>query len=118
MDTLTAYLWFYFDQMLGFWYQLDHATRYNIWLSLGAAGLLTYLYVCYRLIRWILGHQRFRGTWYTPHQMQQLVNILDEDQASGRRVMQHDEIRLLRQWKYGTGSGLGFDRADGFDLKS
>lgn len=103
---------------IDYWKSLGPLGPYYLWLFSGAAGFLLWLVISYRIMRKLMGHRRFRGTWYNAHQFQQLVNILNEDQESGRRVMQHDEIELLRQWKYGIKGGIGFDKASGYDMKS
>lgn len=103
--------------LIDYWRSLGPAALYYLWLSSGLVGFLLLLFISHRVMRKLLGHRKFRGTWYNEMQFQELINILDEDQASGRRVMQHDEIVVLRQWKYGMQKGIGFDKSDGYYMK-
>lgn len=91
---------------LAWWQSLGADGPYYLWLGLGIAGLLAWLFISHRVIRRLLGHRKFRGTWYNEQQFEVLLKVLQEDQQSGRRVMRHDELRLLRQWQFG-GSGEG-----------
>lgn len=99
------------DVVLRSWNQLDYQVRFNIWLWTGIALLSVILVIWYFWMRKLLGHRKFRGTWFNAREFQELINILKEDQDSGRRVMQYDEIQLLREWTLGTRKGLGLDRA-------
>jgi hypothetical protein len=114
---LPAILLPYLEPVLNWWRSLGPAGPYYVWIASGVLGFTFLVAVWYRFFRKLLGHRKFRGTWYNPYQFQELVNILNEDQESGRRVMQHDEIALLRSWKYGMKGGIGFDKANGYDLK-
>lgn len=108
MQTLTLALQEY-------WRLLGPAAPYYLWLASGGVGLMLWLWASHALMRKLLGHRKFRGTWFDRDQLQDLVNILHEDQASGRRVMRRDEILLLREWTQGKGyRGLGFDRKNGY----
>jgi hypothetical protein len=101
----------YIPDVRGWLLSLDPNTFRTLWIAIGVIGLSIWIYAAYRLARFALFHRRFRGTWYTPEQYQALVNILSEDQNSGRRVMQHDEINLLREWQLGKHyKGLGNDK--------
>lgn len=97
------------------WHALDFSYRYYAWLAAGVALLLLWLYASHRLMRRILGHRKWRDSWYTESEYQELINILYEDQRSGSRVMQHDEIEALRDWMYGSSfRSLGLDKRDGY----
>ena len=75
--------------------------------------LIAFAWLVYRIARRLLGHRRFRGTWYDEKQFQELLKMIDEDCARGHRVMKHDEMKLLRQWRLG-GSGEGLaDKVSG-----
>ncbi|MDO9243886.1 MAG: hypothetical protein Q7U32_08780 [Rhodocyclaceae bacterium] len=94
------------------WLQsLEPETFRRVWLTVGAIGLSIWLFAAYRFVRFALRHRKWRGTWFNPKQYQELVNMLSEDQSSGRRVMQYDEIQLLREWQLGNHyKGLGNDK--------
>jgi len=89
----------------GLWY---------LWFGAGVLGAVCFLVFAYWLIRRLLGHRKWRGTWYSASQFAELVQILWEDQCRGHRVMRHDEIKLLRKWQTGSVKGLGFDRIAGY----
>lgn len=94
---------------------LDADTFYKVWIAFGLLGFGLWFIAAYRFARYALRHQKWRGTWFNPVQFQELVNILAEDQASGRRVMQHDEIKLLREWQLGKQfKGVGNDKTNVF----
>lgn len=109
MNFDLSFLTVYLDVARAAWDLLDYATRRNVWMVSGLVGALLVFVVWYRWFRCLLGYRKFRGTWYNSHEMQQLVNILSEDQDKGNRVLQHDEVQLLRQWRTGDHRGLGFD---------
>jgi len=88
---------------------LGAESLYYIWMAAGAMGLVAWALFAHRAIRRIAGHRKFRGTWYSPAAWEGLLNILDEDQRSGNRVMRFDEIKLLREWRQGSEQGIGFD---------
>ncbi len=87
--------------------------RYYAWLTLGLLALLFWVWLAHRVMRKLLGHRQFRGTWYNEEQFQHLLKLLDEDCAKGLRVMRHDELKLLRQWSLGTTRGIS-DGAKGY----
>lgn len=96
-------------------HELTQSYAFEIWLGVGVVGLIAWGYFSHLLIRKLLGHRKWRGTWYTEFELQELVNILWEDQASGHRVMRRDEIELLREWTQGKDyKGLGLDTRDGY----
>lgn len=96
------------------WYQAGGDGPYLLWLSSGLFYMLILLIVGCRLVRRILGHHKFRGTWYNEKQLQELLMMIYIDQQKGNRVMRHDESDLLRRWELGStkviskGSGLEF----------
>lgn len=75
---------------------------YNLWLAGGAVLFLALAWVSYRIMRKALGHVQFRGTWYDAFQAEVLVKSIDEDCQKGNRVMRHDEMSLLRRWRFGN----------------
>ena len=74
---------------------------YNVWLASGVLLLLFLLWFSHRIMRKAFGHTRFRGTWYNEQQIEALVKMIDEDCKRGHRVMRHDEMSLLRRWRFG-----------------
>jgi hypothetical protein len=85
---------------------------FYLWAAAGVAIAYATAYAFYRLWRWSRGDRKFRGTWYREKQWVELLVMLAEDQNSGRRVMQRDEIALLRKL-YGAKSA-GFDLGSGY----
>ncbi len=90
------------DTALRAWHGLDYELRYGIWLCLGLLILAALLAASYYLLRRMAGHRKFRGTWYSDSQFQQLLHMLREDHRNGHRVMRHDELKLLRREMLGT----------------
>lgn len=88
--------------------------QWNLWAAGGVLLLLLWGWWAHRMVRRALGYRRFRGTWYTQEQWEVLIKMIDEDNASGHRVMQHDEIEILREWRTGSKAGVGFDRSSGY----
>ena len=74
-----------------------------IWLAGGILLLLAWLWLAHRVIRRLLGHHRYRGTWYSAEQYRKLMQALWDDQQTGRRVLSHTELHALRTYLYGTG---------------
>ncbi len=85
-----------------------------LWFGSGVLGAIFFVAFAYWLIHRLLGHRKWRGTWYSERQFAELVQILWEDQCRGHRVMRHDEIKLLRKWQTGSAQGVGFDRIAGY----
>lgn len=104
------YLQTFFQLAQTYWLELDHQIKVYVWYASGGFMLLTILGIWYPFFRRGLGHTKFRGTWYTETQFEQLLLMLKEDQESGRRVMRRDEIDLLRSVNLGEYGGLGFDQ--------
>lgn len=104
----------YLDPILAFtintWLSLGPEIRHQIWLAWGAMTLIIILALWYPFFRKLLGHKKFRGTWYNEEQYEALLKILKEDQDSGNRVMRYDEIALLRKETAGV-KGVGLDRS-------
>ena len=75
---------------------------YTLWVAGGGALFLLWGWWAYGLLRRAAGHVKFRGTWYDHEQFETLIKMIDEDSTRGNRVMQHDEMALLRKWRFGT----------------
>lgn len=99
---------------IAWWNSLGPDGPYYVWLASGAAGLIALVTTWYYVMRKVLGYRKFRGTWYNGQEFEGLLVILDRDQQAGNRVMRHDEIALLRQWKMGSYKGLGFDKRNSY----
>lgn len=92
---------------LDVWHALGGSGQYYVWLLSGCLGLLLWGIVAYRVIRKLLGHRKYLGTWYSPSQYQVLMQLLHEKQLAGSHVMAHAELKALRAWKFGgTGEGI------------
>lgn len=96
------------------WYAAGGEGPHKLWFYGGMAILLAILLFAYYLIRKLLGHRKFRGTWYNEQQWQALLKMTCEDQERGNRVLHRDEIKLLRKWELGRTKGFGRD--SGWDL--
>lgn len=99
--------------VLAWWKSLGPDGLYYVWLVGGVLFFVAWAWWSHRFIRKLLGHSRFRGSWYNAEQMEVLVKMIDEDNAKGLRVMKHDEMRLLRTWRFGR-EGIGMDRGAGY----
>lgn len=88
------------------WHALGGAGQYYVWLVSGCIGLLAWAVITYYVIRKLLGHRKYLGTWYSQTQYQALMQLLHEKQLAGSQVMAHAELKALRAWKFG-GSGEG-----------
>jgi len=86
--------------ILSWWSSLQDSTRYDLWFALGICWLLFSSWLAYRFYRWSAGHRRHRGTWYTPFQYAELMQILEERQLV--QVLKHEDFVALRAWKYGA----------------
>ncbi len=91
---------------------LSPSDRYYLWAGSGAMILLLCLWVSYRVMRKAFGHRKFRGTWLDEQQFEALITMIDEDSKRGSRVMKHDEMQLLRKWRFGSAKSIS-DRAKG-----
>jgi len=103
----------YIAQLLEWWHSGGDGPYYA-WIVLGVALLLFLAWMWHRLIRKILGHRKFRGTWYNTDQLEVLVKMIDEDNAKGNRVMKHDEMALLRLWRFGSSKTGLSDHVSGY----
>lgn len=104
----------YQQQALAWWSSLGPDGPYYVWLVGGVFAAVLWLWFCHRMIRSILGHRKFRGTWYNADQLEVLVKMIDEDNAKGNRVMKHDEMALLRLWRFGSSKAGVSDYAKGY----
>lgn len=86
---------------------LSSEDLYNLWLVAGAVLFAVLAWVSYRIMRKALGHQQFRGTWHNENEIEVLVKMIDEDCQRGNRVMRHDEMSLLRKWRFGSNKAIG-----------
>lgn len=87
---------------LASWLQsLTYEDLHRAWMASGVVLLVGVVWLSYRIMRNALGHTLFRGTWYNAEQLAALVKMIDEDSARGNRVMRHDEMALLRRWRFG-----------------
>jgi hypothetical protein len=91
------------------WYAAGGDGPYQLWLYSGLAALCLCLICAYYLMRRLLGHRKFRGTWYNEQQWQELIKMTFEDQQKGSRVLRYDEVKLLRKWELGHSKGFGRD---------
>jgi hypothetical protein len=107
MEYLNALInnFYYFQN----WYHAGGEGPQALWLYGGAACFLIFLMAAYRVGRKLLGHHKYRRTWYNEREFQTLLKITEEDQRSGHRVLSADEIRLLRVWQTGKAKGFGND---------
>ena len=85
------------DQIASFWHQLPYDQRYSIWLCAGLLSLSFLLFFNYRLIRYALGHRRFRGEWYNEADYQLLIERVIERQKYTSRVLDPDELEIIRK---------------------
>jgi hypothetical protein len=71
---------------------------YWIWLACGIVGIAAYLWISYRVIRWLLGHRRFRSSWYNAADYRRLLQDIREDQRRGV-PLRDDELQVIRSWR-------------------
>lgn len=99
------------QQLKAFALQLFHSMTYdewyNLWLAGGVVMLVGLAWLANRIMRKALGHTQFRGTWYDERQFAELIQMIDEDCNRGNRVMRHDEMLLLRRWRFGDSKTYG-----------
>jgi hypothetical protein len=88
------------------WQSLTPDDFYNAWVASGVVWFLFLFWVCHRIMRKALGHVLYRGTWYNAEQFETLVKMIDEDCERGNRVMKHDEMQVLRRWRFGSSKGI------------
>lgn len=81
--------------------EISPETAYNVWLGSGVLLAVLWAWWGYNTMRKACGHIRFRGTWYNAEQAEELLQMIDEDCKRGARVMRHDEMALLRRWRFG-----------------
>lgn len=86
---------------------LTYDDLYLLWAGSGVVLFLGLLWMSNRIMRKALGHVQFRGTWYNDVQFEELIRMIDEDCKSGHRVMRHDEMALLRRWRFGEDKVYG-----------
>lgn len=90
-------------QLIGSWWQsFGLKAQHDLWLTAGWVMLVIWVWLCYRLLRRLAGHRKFGGRWYNETEYRRLIEVLAEDQKAGQRVMSHEELRALREYKYGN----------------
>lgn len=100
-------------KVLGWWQGLTPDDFYNVWVGSGVVLFLFLGWLSHRIMRKAFGHVLFRGSWYNAEQFETLIKMLDEDVKRGNRVMQHDEMQVLRKWRFGSAKGIS-DGAKGY----
>ena len=95
-----------FSLASAWWDSLSGDQLYVLWLVGGVVWFGFSVWLAHVVIRGALGHVRFRGTWYDARQFQTLLLSIQEDVHRGNRVMRHDEMALLRRWRFGSARGL------------
>jgi hypothetical protein len=83
-----------------YWYSLPYEIQHNLWLGLGTAFFLVSGFCFYRLMRYALGHRRFRGVWYNRARYHQLLIDIHRHQQETARVLAHDELEAIRKAMY------------------
>lgn len=84
-----------------FWQSLGSDMQTILWLAIGVLGLMTWAWAAHRVLRHLAGHHRFQGRWFNDADYRRLMQVLQEDQERGHRVMSSTELHALRQFKYG-----------------
>lgn len=102
------------DQILAWYQSITPDQWYYAWVISGFVMAVAWLWWAHGVIRRSLGHVNFRGTWYNAEQAEELVKQLDEDVQRGNRVMRHDEMSLLRRWRFGTDKTIRHTRGSYF----
>jgi hypothetical protein len=97
------------------WQSLGDDWRFLVWLAAGIVGVVLWTWVAYVILRRLAGHRKFGRRWYGKAEYAQLMHVLWEDQQAGVRVMSRDELKALRDYRYGgdlkpilTGRGGGY----------
>jgi hypothetical protein len=100
---------------LAAWQSLDGEVRLIVWLALGVVGIAVWAGFAYVILRRLAGHRKFRSRWYRQAEYARLMQVLWEDQQAGLRVMSRQELKALREFRYGdslkpilTGRGGGY----------
>jgi hypothetical protein len=86
------------DQIIAAWDLLPFDVRYAVWLASGLLLLLCLIFLSYRVIRYSIGHRKFRGAWFNDVAFANLLNSILRDQKESGRVLEHDELRLIRRY--------------------
>lgn len=103
----------YQSKAVQWWASMGPDGPYYLWLAGGLLMFFAWAWFAHRLMRKLSGHRKFRGTWYNADQFEVLIKMINEDNAKGNRIMKHDEMSLLRHWRYGR-DGVGMDRSAGY----
>lgn len=107
LRDIEALILTYFPHLANWREVFTYDVLYAMWIVSGVILFLVWAVLSYNFMRRTMGHVKFRGTWYSGEQLEVFIKMLDEDCSSGRRVMQYDEMSLLRQWKYGDTKTYG-----------
>lgn len=79
------------------WYLAGGEGPMALWRWGGIVALVVWAWVAYRVMRRLMGHRKWLGTWYSAEQMEVIVQDLRAKQESGGRVMSPVELELLRK---------------------
>lgn len=86
---------------------MSYDDPYLLWAGSGILLFLGLLWLSSRIMRKALGHVQFCGTWFNDVQFGELIRTIDEDCKSGHGLMRHDEMALLRRWRFGEDKVYG-----------
>jgi hypothetical protein len=97
------------------WQSLGDDGQFYVWLAAGVVGIAIWLWAAHLILRRLARHRKFGGRWYGEAEYAQLMQVLWQDQHAGSRVMSREELKALRDYRYGdslkpilTGKGGGY----------
>lgn len=105
MDILLQFIEVYRNQVSAWWYAIGPNGQYYVWLATGVTCLLIWFWLAHRLVRRLLGHRKYWGTWLNQEQFEALLQDLHEREREGK-ILHYKDAFLLDRYRNGAESKM------------
>ena len=105
MDWIPLFALPYWQKALAWWHSLGSDGPYYVWLAAGAVGALIWIWFAHRVIRKILGHRKYRGSWLNEPEYAKVMQVLQDAEREGR-ILQYQDAFALDAYRTGKHSSL------------
>lgn len=103
MDWMPSFLIPYWRQALAWWQSLGPQGLYYAWLAAGVVGALIWLWFAYWMIRKLLGHRKYRGSWLNDLEYSRVMQMLQDAEREGK-ILQYEDSFALDAYRTGRHS--------------
>lgn len=94
METVNAWL----ADAWVFWNGLGYEAHYKVWLGVGIAMLVVWLWLSYGVMRRLIGHKKINGTWINEMDFEAMLDRLCQKERDGASISLQD-VSLLERYR-------------------